>query len=71
MPEPTYKPSAFYFRRELSEAKNLVDAKRIGRRAILELEELKAWVREQGLIPPKVYAPESEIAEKGWPTEQS
>jgi hypothetical protein len=71
MPEASYKPSAFYFRRELSEAKTLTDAKRIGRRAILELEELKAWVREQGLIPPKVYAPESEIAEKGWTTEQS
>ena len=69
MPEASYKPSAFYFRRELSEAKTITDAKRIGRRAILELEELKAWVREQGLIPPKVYAPESEISEKGWKIE--
>jgi hypothetical protein len=54
---------------ELMKANNITDAKRIGRRAILELEELKAWVREQGLIPPKVYAPESEIAEKGWQSE--
>lgn len=69
MSQAGYKPSAFYFRRELAEAKTLAEARRIGRRAILELEELKAWVRKQGLIPPKVYAPESEIAEKGWLTE--
>jgi hypothetical protein len=69
MPQASYKPSAFYFRRELAEAKTLAEARCIGRRAILELEELKAWVRKQGLIPPKFYAPESEISEKGWLTE--
>ena len=70
MTDPTYKPSAFYFRRELRATKTREEAVEIGLRVVLELEQLKAWVREQGLFPPKVFAPISEISDKGWQTEQ-
>ena len=66
MPDPTYKPSAFYFRSELRGAKTRAEAVEIGLRAVLELEQLKAWVREQGLRPPKLHIPASEAEDKGW-----
>jgi len=31
-----------------------------------ELEELKGWVREQGMIPPKWIVDPQEAEEKGW-----
>lgn len=61
-----YRPSAYYFRRALAEAKTLAEARRIGRTAILELEELKAWVRSQGMIPPKNHILDAEVKDKGW-----
>lgn len=67
MSEPTsYCPSAYYFRKALAEAKTLAEARRIGRTAILELEELKAWVRSQGMIPPKNHILDAEVRDKGW-----
>lgn len=61
----TYKPSAYYFRREIRKARRLQRAQAIGLAAVDELERLKAWVREQGMIPPKWRVLVEEIAEKG------
>lgn len=68
-PDPdivTYKPSVFYFRKALREAVTLAKAVAIGMALCRELEQLKAWVREQGLYPPKWTVPPEEAAEKGW-----
>lgn len=62
----TYKPSAFYFRRALRNTDDPVKLRALGISAVLELEQLKAWVREQGMIPPKWNVPVDEAREKGW-----
>lgn len=61
-----YLPSALYFRRALRGAKTKADAVEVGLTAVAELENLKAWVREQGFIPPKCHLLKSETEEKGW-----
>lgn len=61
-----YQPSAYYFRRELRNAKTKDAAIQVGMRAILELEMLKEWVRSKGMIPPKLHVPASEADAKGW-----
>lgn len=61
-----YKPSAYYFRKALREAKTREDAVRVGLGAVSELENLKAWVREQGMIPPKRFVLPVEADAKGW-----
>jgi hypothetical protein len=61
-----YKPSAFYFRTELRAARTKREAVQIGLHVIAELERLKAWVRDQDMIPPKWNLMPSEICEKGW-----
>ena len=66
IPMPAYKPSAFYFRRALRTTANLEQVRGIGLAVVDELEQLKAWVREQGLIPPKWHVLREEAEEKGW-----
>lgn len=63
---PNYKPSCYYFRRELRKARTILRAQQVGLAAVDELERLKAWVREQGLIPPKWRVLHEEIADYGW-----
>lgn len=63
---PTYKPSAYYFRRELRRARTKLRAQQVGLAAVDELERLKAWVREQGMIPPKWRVLHEELRDKGW-----
>lgn len=60
----SYRPSAYYFRKALSEAKTVADARAIGFQAVRELEMLKAWVREQGLIPPRQHITAQEAQDK-------
>jgi len=62
----SYKPSGYYFRREIRNAKTLLRAQQVGLAAVDELERLKAWVREQGMIPPKWRVLKEEIRDKGW-----
>lgn len=62
----SYKPSAYYFRKALREATTADRARQIGMHLCTELETLKAWVREQGMIPPKWNLMNSEISEKNW-----
>ncbi|WP_157837094.1 hypothetical protein [Geminisphaera colitermitum] len=73
IPPPTtpsllsYKPSAYYFRRRLRGTDDPAQLRKLGLAVVLELEQLKAWVREQGMIPPKWNVLREEAEEKGWP----
>jgi hypothetical protein len=62
----SYKPSVYYFRRELRETDNPDELRKIGMHLCAELEQLKAWVRARGQTPPKWNLMQSEIDEKGW-----
>jgi len=55
-----YRPSAYYFRQELRHAPTKKDAIALGLTVVSELEQLKAWVREHGLIPPRFNVTQSE-----------
>jgi len=55
-----YRPSAYYFRQELRSARTKKEAIIVGLMLVSELEELKAWVREHGLIPPRFNVTPSE-----------
>ncbi|EIP96833.1 hypothetical protein OpiT1DRAFT_01258 [Opitutaceae bacterium TAV1] len=65
-PPLPYKPSAFYFRRRLRATDDPEKLRKLGMSLVSELEHLKAWVREQGLIPPKWAVLREEAEEKGW-----
>lgn len=62
----SFRPSAFYFRRALRGAMSKNEAVEIGLHLCCELEMLKQWVRDQGMIPPKWHIMSSEISEKSW-----
>jgi hypothetical protein len=70
MSTSSYKPSVYYFRKALREANSKDRAMAVGLIVCHELEQLKAWVREQGLIPPKVAVMPEEADEKGWEYER-
>jgi hypothetical protein len=63
---PSYRPSVFYFRKALRESQSHERSIVVGLVICHELEQLKAWVREQGLIPPKWVVDPQEAQEKGW-----
>lgn len=54
----SYRPATFYHRQRIHSAKTLPEAREAGLRAVDELEQLKAWVRSCGLVPPKVISTE-------------
>lgn len=62
----SYKPSAFYYRQELRQTDNPEDLRKIGMHLCAELEQLKAWVRSRGDVPPKWNLMQSEIEAKNW-----
>ena len=62
----SYRPSAFYFRKSLRETDDPEALRAIGMTLCSELEDLKAWVRTQGLIPPRFRATAAEAADKHW-----
>lgn len=62
----SYKPSAYYFRKALRESTDVQKIRASGLLVCSELEELKAWVRERGLIPPHFNATREEAVAKGW-----
>ena len=64
-----YQPSAYFFRKELREAKTKEAAIEVGLTVVLELEMIKEWVRSKGMIPPKMHIHPSEAAAKGWDKE--
>jgi hypothetical protein len=67
MPERTkYQPTAFYYREALRAAKTRAAALEVGLELVLELERHKAWIRDQGLIPPKWLITPNERAAKAW-----
>lgn len=61
-----HRPSVFYFRKALRDSGSHEHAIVVGLNVCNELEQLKAWVREQGMIPPKWIAMDEEANEKGW-----
>lgn len=75
MPEadqfPSYKPSAWYFREALRNAQTRDEALEVGLQVVLEVEALKEWIRDRGMIPPKSFIMESEAREKGWPIQET
>jgi hypothetical protein len=68
---PSYKPSAFYFRRALRNAPDKRSAIIVGLAVTDEYERLRAWVREQGLLPPKWRVLKEELRDKGWDCPES
>ena len=60
----SYKPSVYYFRKELREAEAAEELRELGLGVVAELEMLKAWVRAQGLVPPHWHITPSERAAK-------
>lgn len=62
----SYKPSAFYFRKALRENGDPEELREIGFHLVTELEQLKQWVRDRGLVPPKWNVMQTEIDEKNW-----
>ena len=64
-----YKPSAFFFRQALRESKTRAQAVRVAMQVVRELEALKAFIRSQGMIPPKRFVLRSEVEAKGWTAE--
>ena len=66
-PVVTYMPSVFYFRKALRDAVTKDRAITIGLVVCAEHERLRAWVREQGMFPPKWVVDPQEAADKGLP----
>lgn len=64
----SYKPSAFYLRRRFRLSKDVDALRELGLALVSEHERLRAWVREQGLIPPKWTVDPAEAKEKRWKT---
>ena len=62
----SYKPSAYYYHRELRAARSKEAAVRIGLQLVIEIEKHKRWIRERGMVPPKWLIMPSERAEKDW-----
>lgn len=65
-----FRPGVFYFRQGLREAETLGRAVGMGLAICTELERLKAWIIEQGMMPPKWCGAPAEAAEKGWGVEE-
>jgi hypothetical protein len=62
----TYAPQVFYFRRALRTARTLVDAMELGLAVVEELDSLKSWVWDRGLIPPMFRTLPEHLIERGW-----
>lgn len=60
----SYKPSVYYWRKQIREARTMQDLRDASFNLCNELELLKAWVREQGMIPPKRIVTKEEAFEK-------
>jgi len=64
--EASYRPSAFYWRKQIREAETIVDLRETAMLLCSELEQTKAWIRERGMIPPKFIVPVEEAEAKQW-----
>lgn len=61
-----YKPSAYYWRKQIRETDDVSGLKELALLLCGELEMTKAWIRERGMIPPKSAVTVDEANEKGW-----
>lgn len=62
---PSYKPSAYYFRKALQSAKTKKEAVEIGLQVVRELEAHKEFIRELGAWPPRKHILSTEAEDKG------
>jgi hypothetical protein len=60
----SYRPSAWYWRKEIREANDIEELRLLALCLVSELEIHKAEFRKLGIIPPKAHACVSEIREK-------
>jgi len=67
---PSYKPSAYYFRRAIRGARDLNTVKQISLHLVRELEEHKQFIRDLGMIPPRRFVLTAEAEAKKCPQEQ-
>lgn len=65
----SYQPSAFFFRQAIRRAKTKAELTNLALLLCLELENHKAFIREEGLIPPKKFILPSEAYGKNWTAE--
>lgn len=63
---PSYKPSAFYYRKAIRDACTRAELAALALGLVLELEKHKEWIRAQGLVPPKWLITRAERDEKAW-----
>jgi hypothetical protein len=61
-----HQPSVYYYRQAIRETRNRAEVVELAFALCRELERLRAWVRDYGLIPPTWERMETEIEEKPW-----
>lgn len=61
-----YRPGSYYYRRAIRNIQDCEQIRLIAFMLVREHEELRAWVRDQGLIPPKFTVLAEEARDKGW-----
>jgi hypothetical protein len=62
----TYAPQVFYFRRAIRRSRTFIEAMELGLAVVEELDSLKAWVWDRGLIPPMWRTVPDHLVERGW-----
>lgn len=60
----SYRPSAWYWRKEIREANEIEELRKLALCLVSELEIHKAEYRKHGIVPPKTHACVSELSEK-------
>jgi hypothetical protein len=62
---PSYRPSSFYYRDAIRRAQSLEECQTLALQAVKEIEHLKEWARELGLVPPRRFILSTEVEDKG------
>jgi hypothetical protein len=57
-----YRPAAYY-RRQIAATGSDAEVRQTLRETLMELERLRAWVREQGMVPPVFSVPRAKVCE--------
>jgi hypothetical protein len=60
----SYLPSGYYWRNVFREARTRAELDDYFHALLLDHENLRQWVRERGLAPPKFFATQAEMDEK-------
>lgn len=65
----SYKPSVYYFRKALRETTDPAELRRLGLTLCRAYELEREWIRDHGMIPPKMVVLQAEAQDKGWDTD--